>query len=139
MFLGSGDLRNALLTAAQCPEAHKKLDLHLSDSCSITTARNFLIAHILLKPDFVPTKNEDMDYLWSLWYGFQWDDATRKRFVKDIKQLLAMQWSSSQSPVALHEDNVNDCIKRIINSWVNTVCNMSPKTADRITQQRSET
>ena len=134
MFLGSGDLRNAFLTASLCSEAYETLDIHVSDGCEIVTARNFLISHIL--SSFNPPSNDDIDYLWSIWYGLQWNEATRTRFVRDVKHLLAMPWSNSESPVILHETKVNACIKRILNSWLNTVCNMSSRVVDKIKQQR---
>ena len=88
LFLGSGDLRNALLMASQCSAAYHKLDIHLSNSSDTITARNYLIIHLILSPDFDSLPGSaDFQYLWDLWYSFQWSKATRKHFIKDVRKL----------------------------------------------------
>ena len=85
LFLDSGDMRNALLTASKLPD-EKFLSIQMVDSHMIITARNVLIVHIILSTDFDAEKDEDLDYLWHLWYSFAWEDKTRKRFVRDVKR-----------------------------------------------------
>ena len=85
MFIDSGDLRNALLTASKLP-IHKSLNIHLADKNPIVTARNFLITHMILLSDFNPERDEDMEYLWHIWYSYTWGETTRQRFVKDLKK-----------------------------------------------------
>ena len=83
LFLGSGDLRNALYMATQCSEAYHELEIHMSDGCEIVTARNFLIAHVMLSDLSSPA---DLQYLWDLWYGCLWNDIIKQRFLGDVKQ-----------------------------------------------------
>ena len=78
-------MRNALLTASKLPDK-KFLSIQMVDSHMIITARNVLIVHIILSTDFDAEKDEDLDYLWHLWYSFAWEDKTRKRFVRDVKR-----------------------------------------------------
>ena len=81
--MDSGDLRNALLTASKAP-AGKLVNLHLCDSNPVITARNILISNIMMSNDFNPEKEEDIGYLWDLWYSFEWDETTWTKFNKDL-------------------------------------------------------
>lgn len=56
MSLGSGDMRNVLLTAPKLTEGYKELNIHLIDDFNIVTARNVVMAHIMLADDFDPSK-----------------------------------------------------------------------------------
>ena len=87
MFLGSGDLRNALLTVAKLTDAYKKLNIHFSDDTDIVTARNILLVHIMLSNDFDPENSEDMDFIWDIWYSLQWTEGTRKRCIDNVDQI----------------------------------------------------
>ena len=125
LFLSSGDLRNALFMATHCSDAYPELDIHLSDCCDTITARNFLIAHVMLSDSFEPSSPSDMQYLWDLWYGFQWDEATRKRFVKDVKPLVENQQTNSS--VIPHGVKFGQKLSKIYKSWLGTACNMNSK------------
>ena len=70
LFLGSGDLRNALYMAIQCSEAYHEFEIHMSDGCKIVAARNFLILQVIFSDSFDPSNATDLQYLWDLWYGF---------------------------------------------------------------------
>ena len=63
LFLGSGDLRNALLTASQLTEAYPELNIHLNDDHDIVTARNVLFVHIILSNDNDSQNSADINYL----------------------------------------------------------------------------
>ena len=102
LFLGSFDMRLALQTASLRSSSYEKLNVHVIDnsnicgskfSVSATTARNILITHIIVDEDFDPENKEDLQYLWNVWYDFQWTkETTIKRFLKDVNQLLNHQW-----------------------------------------------
>ena len=77
------DMMNALLTVSKLPDSVVKLNIHLGNSFPIVFARNFLITHIMLSPNFDPSSCEDMDYLWSIWYSYRWDERVFKRFFKE--------------------------------------------------------
>jgi len=83
LFLDSGDLRNALLTASKAPIG-KLVNLYLCDSCPMVTARNALISHIMISDHFNPEKEEDMRYLWDLWYSYEWEETTWAKFNRDL-------------------------------------------------------
>ena len=135
LFLGSGDLRNALLMASQCSAAYHKLDIHLSDSSDIFTARNYLFIHVILSPEFDSSPGStDFQYLWDLWYSFQWSEATRKRFVRDVRKLLANQMTNSS--VIPHGAPFNQKLQKVLRSWLNTACNMSPQQMKTINEKR---
>lgn len=80
------DMRSALLTVAKLPASVEMLEIHMSSSVIILMARNLLLTHVMLSSNFDPACHEDMDYLWSIWYSYQWSEAIRNRFVSDLKE-----------------------------------------------------
>ena len=134
LFLESGDLRNALFMAPQCSEAYQELDIHMSDNHSIITARNLLIAHVILTEPFEPSSLADCQYLWDLWYGFQWNDTIQKRFINNCKRLLANQLTNPS--VIPHGTKFNEQLKSILKSWINTASNMTVLMTKEIVNQR---
>ena len=133
LFLGSGDLRNPLFMATQCSEAYHELDIHLSDSNDQIVARNILINHVIRSSEFNPKKPNDIQYLWELWYGFQWNDITKRRFIQDVKKLMAGQTDPSFIP---HGNNFNQQLKKILKSWLDTINSMSKQRMKKIKNQR---
>ena len=134
LFLSSGDLRNALFMATHCSDAYPELDIHLSDCCDTITARNFLIAHFMLSDSFEPSSPTDLQYLWDLWYGFQWDDITRQRFVKDVKLLMKKQMNNPS--IVSHGATFNRQLSKILKIWLHTACNINSKQINKIVEQR---
>ena len=133
-FLASGDLRNVFFMASYCSEAYHELDIHISDSTDIITARNYLITQVIFSGSFDPESLTDCQYLWDMWYGFQWNEVTRKRFVRDVKQLLKNKLSNSS--VIPHGAKFNPILQKILRSWLNTVCNMTITETKNIVKQR---
>ena len=81
-----------MLTVSKLTDAYSELHIHLSEDYDVVTARNVLMIHVMKSNDFYPASNPAyLDYLWDLWYSLQWTDDTKKRFLKDIKQLLDSQ------------------------------------------------
>ena len=135
LFLGSGDLRNALLMASQCSAAYHKLDIHLSDSCASITARSYLFIHLIFSCAFDSSPGStDCQYLWDLWYSFQWSETTRTRFVKDVRKLLANKMTNST--VIPYGARFNQQLHKILKSWLNTACNMSVPQMKTINEKR---
>ena len=135
MFLGSGDLRYALYMAAQCSSAaYHELNIHLSDSFDTITAKNFLMAQIILSDSFHPSNPADMQYLWDLWYGCKWDEITRRRFIRDVNQFVENQFTNSS--VIPHGAEFNSHLQRIFKSWLATCCNMNTSRILTIMMQR---
>ena len=133
-FLASGDLRNVFFMASYCSEAYHELDIHISDSTKIIIARNYLITQVIFSGSFDPESLTDCQYLWDMWYGFQWNEVTRKRFVRDVKQLLKNKLSNSS--VIPHGAKFNPILQKILRSWLNTVCNVTITETKNIVKQR---
>jgi len=87
------DLKNALQTAAKQTEAYKQLNLHMSVHNPLQVARDKLVTSIMLLADFDPANPTDMKYLWDVWFSAQWNEFTRQRFVKDMKNLTRGEWN----------------------------------------------
>ena len=114
-FLGSGDLRNVLLTVSKLTNAYKKLTIHLNDECDIVTARNILMTNIILSNRFDPDNPNDVSYLWDVWYSLQWTECNRKRFIKDVKDLLTSQtWSDTYN---IEPDSV-EVLNNFLHHWL---------------------
>ena len=120
--------------ATQCSEAYHELDIHLSDGCDTITARNFLIAHVMLSDSFDPSSPADLQYLWDLWYSFQWDDITRQRFLKNIQLLMDNQLTNSS--IVAHGKDFDEKWKKILKSWFNTASDMNSRQFNKILVQR---
>jgi hypothetical protein len=115
LFLGSGDLRNVLLSIAKLSEAFNEINMQLNyDFNIVITARNILLAHIILADNFDPTDPRDLIYLWDVWYSLQWTEDTNKRFMKDVKDLLSRQWTEN-----LKIDSAGlDFLNQILHHWL---------------------
>ena len=87
LFLGCGDLRNPLTTAIGAKH-NQYLHIHINDNSLLIIARNILIVKIISSPEFNPSKEADMDYVWHLWYDATWPESTLKRFIKDVEEIL---------------------------------------------------
>ena len=114
LFLCSGDLRNALVTAVGSSKECNKLNLHLSDTCSVTVARNIVSAHVINSDSFDANDSDDLHYLWSIWYSFKWNEPIRSRFVIDLTDLIALDWKTA-SHIVLDDVGVY-MMKRIFHS-----------------------
>ena len=119
MFLGSGDLRNALCTVAKLADAYYNLEIHLSDgSHEFIPVRNILLAHIMLSESFDPTNPVDIQYLWNVWYSFKWNSSTRKRVLRDINYLLTVKWhQATDSRLVVSPEDVSQ-FKKVLHSWL---------------------
>jgi hypothetical protein len=133
LFLGCADLRNVLLTSSKLTDAYKKLDAHFSADSEFLVARSVMIAHIILSDDFHPENSDDLQYLWDVAYSLQWNEHTKKRFIKNIKQLLAGQWSSK---IILPASDDIECLKDFAREWLNKGCNIPTKCANGLVQER---
>ena len=133
----SGDLRHVLLTGSKLSDAYQELNIHLSnDLINIFTARNFVIACILVSEDFDPGTPADVDYLWNVWYSLQWTEDTRKRFLKDVQQLLSADWTEV-SRINIPDTEGIEIIKDILNSWREiSSATLIPETAKYILEER---
>jgi len=66
----------------------ENLDIHINDASLSVKARNVLILKIISCPKFDPNVDDDMDYVWDIWYNTTFTLSTTTRFAKDVKSLL---------------------------------------------------
>ena len=94
------------------------MNFHLSDNSESLIARN-----IILSDGFNPLNPTDLHYLWDVWYHLQWNEATKKRFITDVKQLMAGQWTNS----GIHISNPKEVeqLREICGVWLETASDVS--------------
>ena len=82
-------MRNVLQTVGSKTnlDDNQHLSIHLHQSCSVSFARNVLILEVISSPSFDVSSDEDVNYLWDLWYNAEWPDITCIRFVRDVETL----------------------------------------------------
>jgi hypothetical protein len=80
----------------------------------------------MMSDDFDPAANPaDLDYIWNLWYSLQWTDEIKKRFLKDIKQLLY----SKSCGVNISDPHDIEILKKIFRSWRDMALAKDPGTS----------
>ena len=83
------DLQKALQTTASQFLNPRQLHYHINENNLANIARNILIVKIISSPTFDPMNNEDLDYIWEVWYGVYWSSQdVCERFKKDVKDLI---------------------------------------------------
>ena len=83
LFLKCSDLANVFRTVSLFPSI-EHLELHLVDSSLLSVARNILIAAIASAPDFNVHNEEDLWFLFDVWYNSLWTVETAKRFTREV-------------------------------------------------------
>lgn len=79
----------------------------------------------MLDVDFKPSEPCNVQYLWDIWYGYQWNETTRKRFVKDLKTIIShRRWNNPA--LVLPQPKAFEHLKSIFKLWLGTACNMPP-------------
>ena len=119
--MGCGDLRNALKVTSEMTEAYPELKIHCIDDSASILARNILIVHIVNSDGFDPTNPNDLQYIWDVWYSLQWNEVTKKRFIKDVKLVLAGQWAASR--IIIQEPGDVEVLYKVCTFWMNTASN----------------
>jgi len=127
-------LKNALWTAAQQTEAYKKLNLHMCVYSDVQVARDLLVAYIMLSNDFNPANSTDMKYLWDIWFSAQWNESTRKRFVKDVTQLAEGKWAAY--PIKVPDSKNADALKVIFQEWLKISQNFPTTILEALAESR---
>ena len=94
------------------------MNVHLNHHCLLSFARNVLILEIISSHDF--DNSEDVDYLWDLWYNFEWPKSTLQRFEKDLKRLINR--GLPNNCFAFQSSQVDD-LKEIFLSWQTSLAN----------------
>lgn len=95
------------------------LNIHLNHSCPFLLARNILILKIVSAANFSISSPEDVNYLWDVWYNFEWSQKTRERFTADVNSLVG-----SGLPVehcsALNKSQLDE-LQEIYKGWLLSV------------------
>ncbi|KAK3582021.1 hypothetical protein CHS0354_000262 [Potamilus streckersoni] len=89
LLLGCGDIRNILFTIKTLDDEKSKsknLHFYLNDIEGVILARNLILFKILEIID--PDKNEDVEFLWSVWYDAQIPKESLNRLMHIIQDLL---------------------------------------------------
>ena len=86
LFLGCGDVMKTLEVSTT--KHLKNVHIHLNDKNSLVLARNILILKVISDEDFDTAKDDDIAFLWDLWYNLEWPESTEKRFTKAVRELL---------------------------------------------------
>lgn len=80
------DLRNILKTVSAGNVEH--FQFHLNCSSPLVLARNMLILKIITSQDFDTKNDEDVAFLWDVWYNMDWPEQTQHRFKLVLRDLL---------------------------------------------------
>lgn len=106
LFLGSGDLRNAI-HLVYTSSADSNLDFHLVDINPSIIARNLIFLR-LINDEHCP-----IDDLWSIWYDFLLEKDVYDRLRQEIEMLL----DSSLDSFVRDEDRSK--IRSVLRAWLN--------------------
>lgn len=93
----------------------QNLCIHLNNPDPLVHARNVIMLKILSSSNFNPENQEDLGFLWDIWYNTQWPESSRKRFIKVLKDLL-----EDKLPAQLKfgaSSNFSK-LKKILSSWL---------------------
>ncbi len=66
----------------------QKLYIHLNDWNPSIIARNILMLKVISASDFDTNNEDDVAFLWDLWYNAEWAEVTLKKFQSVLKELL---------------------------------------------------
>ena len=114
LFLSCSDLRNPLCCIER-PFTFEQLELHLNNDSSTVTARNMLIATILSKLEKESITEEDLLYLWDVWYNAFWKKSHIERFIKDLQELIN---GNLPDNVKIPDEQNFGSVKKMWNKWL---------------------
>ena len=118
LFLRCHDLRNVLQTIASKDSNDNKLSIHINHPCPLSFARNALILKVISDPNFDVNKQEDVDYLWDVWYNAEWPKSTLDRFVQDVQDLIEKGLPENCNPL---QRSQLDNVQHIWRGWLSSL------------------
>ena len=110
-------MRNALKTAGNGKNI-ANLDIHLNDLNPSVVARNILILKIISADGFDIENEEDISFLWDIWYNAEWPEATRKRFESVLKELLD---NNLPDNVVIPKSSYLRTLKTVWSAWISII------------------
>ncbi|KAK3587577.1 hypothetical protein CHS0354_004870 [Potamilus streckersoni] len=115
LLLGCGDIRNILFTIKTLDdEKSKSKNLHffLNDIEGVILARNLVLLRILEIID--PSKDDDVEFLWSVWY----DAAIPKECLIRLKVIIQDLLQNLSSTVEYVTEETEEELKSILKYWL---------------------
>ena len=77
-------------------------------------ARNILILKIISARHFNPDDQEDISFLWDVWYNAEWTEITRHKALKVLKELLD---GILPKNVTVNQMNQLQSLKEVWTTW----------------------
>ena len=99
---------------ATTAENIQKFQIHLNDMNPSIVARNIVMLKIISARDFNTEKDEDLNFLWDIWYNATWPEITRKRFLGVLKDLMNEKLPQN---VIIPEGSHLQSVKKIWSAW----------------------
>lgn len=134
LLLGTGDIRNLLCTVAELSQRHKdaipeSLCFHLNDYDTSVLARDVIILETACSID--PDYDQDIDFLWNIWYNFALSTQDSQRLQTIIQSLVSQAHLKSHLQFG-SKAVFTDC-KEIWKDWLHLDMNI-----DDVTRQRQK-
>ena len=107
---------NTLL--ATSAENVQQFQIHLNDMNPSSLVRNIMMLKIISAHDFNPRKDEDLNFLWDIWYNATWPETTQKRFLGALKDLINEKFPQN---VSIPEVSHLQSVKNVWSVWRKTV------------------
>ncbi len=77
-------------------------------------SRIVFLLKIISASDFNPNREEDVAFLWDVWYNVEWPETTRARFQRVLKDLLDGRLPEN---LVVSSSSQLQCLTRSWNSW----------------------
>ena len=90
----------------------------MNHPCPLSFARNALILKVISDPNFDVNKQEDVDYLWDVWYNAEWPKSTLDRFVQDVQDLIEKGLPENCNPL---QRSQLDNVQHIWRGWLSSL------------------
>ncbi len=97
------------------------MHIHLNDVDPSLVAHNILILKITSAWEFNPDNQEDLSFLWDVWYNTEWPESTKRRFQLVLKELLK---GSLPENVIISKSSQFQSLKKIWTEWL-SLCSKS--------------
>ncbi|KAL3852369.1 hypothetical protein ACJMK2_016023, partial [Sinanodonta woodiana] len=115
LLIGCGDIRNILFTIKTLDDEKSKpknLHFYLNDIEDVILARNLILLRILEIID--PDKNEDVEFLWSIWYDAAIPKDSLNRLIHIMQDLL-----QNVSPIVEYmTKETEEEVKSVLKYWL---------------------
>jgi hypothetical protein len=94
------------------------MQIHANDRNPSVVARNITILKIISASDFNPEDDEDIAFLWDVWYNLEWPEVTHKRFLGVLKDLLNDLFPEN---ISVPKTNQSEMLKKVWSAWLSVL------------------